>query len=594
MSNFVTAAPPLPRNTATQNPVSAAAAAKAGVATFGVAPEAALPAPTAIAPTTTPASPKAVRPTIDSALLAVEEGITQGAELLADKKELTNEIVSIQESVADATANKAAQDLIVLTQQATAALQTQNDARRIFQSAGGVDQLVKLSSDQKATSNNAIDQMQDVVDLEAVTISDDGFFTWLAARFQLEGEMAEADTAIKAAGVVNNAITNFTVGTNRTKAALADVSETRTTATVAAMTESAAQQSVILAGEARLKAKITKADQITEAMTATRQEVDAKILGYNLAVRADEIVQTDIDRAARRLEVGKSDKIDAAIIRGVQQGQIELGLAPSDDATILAMIKVKGPSSVRASSLFNLGTTSAASSASDTYLAYSLNNPAALIDVSNRSLLALTSSVNSIKEGLAGKGLNEEQLAVSIDKKVGSDFEKFSKNIKFGDSTNPNSAAPLPKLLLADSVKSEKLVIDVLAGLDLEDASPEQLLKIAISAVENKDVNITMNDAVSGIVAIYKQAVHLNNVEDNREALGIPVQGSYISNIDLPTAVSFADPNLFPGDKANFILSGKFFGDILGIDWLKPTDVMAALVKFKAMKAAGSPIFDKL
>ena len=536
----------------------------------------------------------------DEAIGAIREGIAESNVLLAKQKEITTDITSVQETKADAIENQADSKKVIVQQEQLAAMKAQNDARRIFEAAGGVDQLVKLAAAKKAATDEALVQLQEVADLTNVDINKDGFFDWLGAQFQLPFEQEEAAAALTQVKAADNAIDTVTAQVNNTQAALSKVQESKTTATVAALSDSIAQQAVIEASEARLKSQLTRAEALTQSMRMNAQQMDATIKGYQLGIQKEELKESKLDRKARRLEVGKSAEIDDAIVRNVQAGQVKLGIPPGDRGTILAMTKLKGESQLRAGSLFDIGSDSVVSTPADTFIAFNINKAASLLDKSNPALTAVKNAVGTTTESLTklGKKPTEAELKTAVNSQTLADFEGFEKKIKDGDETNPNVAAPLPALLEASLLKDSAFTKKVLAPLNLEKASPTHLVKLAVGAIEEGTISI--EEAVQGINLIYTQAVVYNNVTQNRENLGLPVQKAYNTPIVLPGtieagrtgAAAIAPRVLFTG--YDYFFDTEFTDTEKVIDFLSPTSVKEAVIKYLSAKKKGSPVFDKL
>lgn len=542
----------------------------------------------------------------NSALESVEAGIAQSNKLLAKQKEITTEVLSIQEANTQALEHRADSQEVIDRQRSIAALQTQNDSRRIFKARGGVDRLVKLAGKARAAQDHAIQQVQDVTDLTNIDIVDDGFFTWLGAQVMMESEKEEADAAIASMNTIDNVVSKVTASTSATRAALNTIAETKTTATIAASSDVAAQQAIIDAGAARLQSELTKADQITRAMAANRDEVTLALRGYQLGRERDTAEALEVERAFRKIQIGKREEVDKAMVDGVNRGRIILGLDLQSRGEVLAGFSVKGESQRRLTSLFNLGTGNA--TPSNTLTAFTLNNANALIDGSNHALTALRASASSVATVVKNVALDEIQLRSAIDKKVRADFKAADANVdlNIGTAMNPNKAEPLSVLVQGTLVSGNAFIQGVVVPLKVEDMTPTQLLKLGATSIGTKDSTtgkkISLEDVVIGLTDLYATAVHFNNQKQDRERLELPFQTAYNAPVDIPGLATAATvPHPFKGVVSagnvlfgGSILGGDFVNTSTIINFLDPVQVKSVLVRFINAKKAGSSVFDSL
>lgn len=115
-------------------------------------------------------------------------------------------------------------------------------------------------------------------------------------------------------------------------------------------------------------------------------------------------------------------------------------------------------------------------------------------------------------------------------------------NIIFGDGTNPYQAPPFTVLSQQQVIRDTAFYQKVLKDRDLTETDPNTLVQLAAGAMNTL---ITPTEAAEGLTVIFNQAAILNNAEGGGfDRYGLPIQNSYITEIEVPISSSGAIQNL--------------------------------------------------
>jgi len=490
-------------------------------------------------------SPKAV--TFNSAMDAITAGTAEFTQLSQKAIESTRATGDIAKDTAGIVDSAAKDKQLIESVKSTALLDAQVRSKEVFNAMGGADRLVELATGRKAAVDNMLAKQQEVKDLIDISFLETPL-DWIASRFMLEGTQEEEKAAMDRVALYDTAISNITGLASNVDRALENVAVTTSVGTIAAQKALIAKQTAVDAAAYRLKAEQSNAEEVNLLMNASKAQVAAAVDSYKLGLmaRSEERAQADRDMRSKALEEDDDDEFRSTYVAGVVAGRKRTGvpvyegtdptLVKKQRNEILAEQKLGGDLRERANKQFEVGIGKVAPTPYQTIEAYSLSDPTRFTDGSNPALEALANTVSVVQTNAAQTGvkLTKENIPNLINAQADVAFTQFEKEIKSGDTDNPNHAVPLSAIIGMAGVKDEPFVKNILVplivGTDVKDMAPEKVFETALAAIKtrkNPEGTLTFEQAIEGVRSIYAAAIAYNNISQDRAGNGLPIQKAY-------------------------------------------------------------------
>ena len=495
--------------------------------------------------------PKAV--TFGSAIDAINAGVQQAAVISAEAIKSQQAVGDISTEAAKVVTNAAANTQVIDLTRRNAELEAQLDTSEVFKAAGGADRLVKLAEGRRKAVDDQLAKQEAIRENVDVDFTSDPL-QWLQNKFTIGALGEEERVATATVKFYDTAISNVTALANNADVAITNTAVTMNKATIAAQQELIAQQASLKAAEFKMNAEEANAEKLAIMMSFSDKQMSAQVDKYKLGLMARSEEQQQQDRELRRKALEKDTKFDDTLVAGTIAGRIKIGvpvyegseptLIEKQKQEILTSHKLGGTQRDTINSEYELGVGAVSPTPFQTASAITLSDPTKFTDKSNKSLTALSDSINTVQAASTGPQtggfkLTAENYPNLVNSQVKADFEGYEAEIKTGDETNPNKAAPLAILMGMESTRNLPLVTNVLAPLiteDTVDVDTEKVIEMAFQAVKrrnNPEGTISFEEAVNGISMIYGAAITHNNTSQNRETLGLPLQQAYNAKMTL-------------------------------------------------------------
>ena len=557
-----------------------------------------VPSPTPSATPVTPVTPsqsasfaasaKAAAPvreedrTTDDFLTSITEGIEEG-KVFAVKR--ANELVAAgrKEATAGDLAVGIAKNIAVIQKQKDlSTMQAEQQTKDIINAGGGIEGFKSMSLRKNEARNNMIATQAAV----SASVNDDTLTGKIKNFFSIGGLVEEANVAEATFNKIDRAQDEFTEFASDTVQNVANLQTTVTWGTLKAEQDRIVQLGQQQSALYGVKADQFNADATLAIMGANKDEIQSQQSKWQMLQQEKVFKATQADRR-RIADKAKQDRVIMnTLIDGVQAGWVVIG-QPSyigQDPTLIqqqrdqieARISLGGENLNEMVSMFELGIGRVKPTAAEAHAGLSLANASSMVDGSNPYTALLAQAQADIEED--AKLLN----AVPLDKntqpslfnaKAAAIYADKEREILPGDTTNPNRADPLSEVVKWESVKNEPLVVNVIGSLFNErtqDFSPSQLVQQAFAAVktkDNKEGSISFEEAVQGVVAMYRAAASVNTTHQNRINLGGKAQTTYNVRIQgLTPLAGFVSGARFEG-------AGAFSGVGTIIDLMDETQV---------------------
>ena len=178
--------------------------------------------------------------TFESTIDGVNVGMADSARLTPLAIASEKEAASIAGATAEAVVSQSVNSNIIASIQGVAEIQAQLDTKRIFEAAGGVDELVKLATGMKVARDDQFAKQEAVRKNVDVDFSDNPI-QWLVNKFTIGALGEEESVATATVQMYEQAIGNISSLASSTDRAINDVKITATVATLAAEKEKISQ-----------------------------------------------------------------------------------------------------------------------------------------------------------------------------------------------------------------------------------------------------------------------------------------------------------------------------------------------------------------
>lgn len=492
----------------------------------------------------------------DDTMVVINEGVAEAADLRAEGEKIAKDTASLHDLTAVAVRNQVGDAQTIRLAEDTAELKAQNDSAAVAEAIGADPKtLSKLSTEYKSALEVSLEKQKIVEENVNVDFTDDPL-QYIANRFTIRDQMEEANVAAATAGKYKSAIANITGLASTVDKTFEDLKVTTTEATIAANSSAIAKQANLAAIESLKKANDSNALRVRESMDANQTEMATRVTQYRLGVQ--KVTDEELAKQRKSTQTALDQKMlsDSDYAKAVIRGRQKIGVPVytgndpetlrKQESEITLERSIKGEQSDRVNNLFQLGIGTVDPTPFQTLESIDLSDQTALLDDKNMAFSALKDSYDESVQALneAGVKVTRESLSGAVNDTFLAKMKRYEKSIDSRDDRNPNRAKPLAYLLTAESVKDEKLT-GILTGLlsdDVKDIKADKVVAVAFSSVKTKynpDGTITFEEALSGINAIYSLAIDQNNIGQDRENRGIPLQENYNARmkragIDLP------------------------------------------------------------
>jgi len=488
-------------------------------------------------------SPLAV--TFEDAMKAQTKGMQEQAAITEKQIAGQAEQGTLLSEVAH-TVEAAAQNTVLIDRvKATSQLEADLDAKRVFKALGGPDELVRLSKEirvAKADKEAKLKAVQENVDVDFSTDPTQ----WFVNKFTIGAMDEEYNVASARVRDLERNMKSITSLASSAEQALENLKVTETTGTIAAQAKLTAQEASIKAAGFELESQKTGAKQLELLKSMSKADVAAAVDGYKLGLIARSEEARLIDRAARDSKTKTADElletwVDKTLI-GLKAAGAKLytgadpALIEEQRNTLKAGLKSGGKElKLKYDRAFNIGTGMERPTPFESYKSAVIYRSPGLIEGTNPALVSL----DGIYQEILAE--NPEADATSVgkvtDARTVARFKMYDEEIKSGDTTNPNRAAPLSAIIKLPSVAGEPIVQSLLSDIlseEIIDLPPEKVLEYAIADIKTKanpEGQFTVDDVTEGFAAIYGSAVTQNNMLQERERLGLPLQKKYMAKL---------------------------------------------------------------
>lgn len=491
-----------------------------------------------------------------STMDSIDEGLARGAVFNNQLQKIKGAEAELNIASAEVTKNAVVNKQVINTQKAQATMQAEKDAERVFDAMGGTDRLVELAAGRKAAFDKQIAKQEEIQANIDVDFSDDPI-QWLVNKFTL-GALGEEETSLAhTVGLYDNALGKINSLASASERTIDAMKSTATDATLSASSKLLAQQAILDSTKFELSAKKSNADAVAAGMAMSKDQVASQITKWRLGLQARTEIDSRAERDLRRKALEKDERFQTSYVDAVIEGRRDTGTpiyTGTDPAQILkeretiwAERLAGGDTKTRVDNQFDVGTRAVAPTPAQTLRAIDLSVPIRLTDGKNQALTTLNAAseeaIRRLQE-LPGKKTKED-LDAAINTLTKVVFDTAEKEIVEGDLTNPNRAAPIGALITLPGVRDEPLVTEVIAPLITEpgkDIDVSTVVKLAAGAIKTKfnpEGKITINQALSGLKAIYGKAVVYNNLSQDRENLGLPLQTKYNFRVRTEDPIGF-------------------------------------------------------
>ena len=515
---------------------------------------------------------------------AVNNYSTEANIALEKQKAISEKASGLTDVISKAIADKASADQVIETVKLTEEAKAQNATIETYDAAGGIEFQKELMKSYVATGKKLIAADQAYIDAQKRPT--EGVLDYFAKINEVNQAWHVANDLEDKRNDIATTITGINAAQESISRAVATTKHTVNNETIAANNQAIAAVSTTNAAKAKLAGLSTNAEMLSRDMAANATQMKAKIEIYNLhnteesqiarrkdqefreKSQAQQIKQWEEGDKLRKVQLEKAEldlkdakdptriaalqaqrekilkdfedtnKFEAEYITGVQRAQASLGLPVDDPATIKILRTSSAKSKEKFDALYNTG--------SQEEITYG-NTPSQAALNLNKTGQGKTVPVmllEDLKRGFQNSfdvdhppPKKAAEAAVMFDEYVAKQQEKWSKNIKEGEATNPYQAPPMPVLIENyANVKDSKLVTNVPGFTDMAEFSPKRIYQIAVAGIAAGQV--TPEEAAIGIEGIFKAAVIHNNNSKMFDRIGLNKQTSYRSEIIGPPVFS--------------------------------------------------------
>jgi len=426
----------------------------------------------------------------------------------------------------------------VAMNKAKADLEVQNERVQFMQQSGGDEQLYKLARFQKEAEDKFVEQQRKVLELEDVTISDDGFFSWLGAQFRLSAfEYREANNATARVNAVNHTIANFQQATDAAAKSFANAEQSMNESTLedAATAQRADLEKQV--AELRIKNAQTNAKATAEEFTR-----DATAVQTINALRVSEWQARSAGTQARMLEM--KEESYKRIAERANTARENAGLDPIYDvAEVTANFDLGERSEAYQRMLrdYNNGAV-LMMAAEDSSIGNSFSEGTRQAIQVGGEMLVRSPKLNKhiqdtnlrVQQELEASGadlskMSQQEIDLAINKQHEKTIEAETKELTpYGNSVF--SAPTFSVLANSKAVQDTKLYKEVLSPiseiLDKRGYIDEQQI-FDLAATSVVDGISTPEEAAHDIATIFRAAANINTTTEQYTRFHIPPQSSY-------------------------------------------------------------------
>jgi hypothetical protein len=478
----------------------------------------------------------------------IDGSANQGAaaqSLEADAEALSSGSIAM----ADSIRTQGTADALVAKTEGLAALEAQNSTITVLKEL--------ITPDAQATRSARLNseelELQDALDAEEAVLSQGGVLGFLKqavniSAFGTPGGMA-SNRARAAEGQYNAsvaAVQNVAAASESVAKAELSMVETLTADSINAASTSIMEQSTQAATEAELTGLRTNVTMTANILSASAAEVSGLVNAYKLpqAIETLNAQRTAQTAAADRLI--KTERVDAAKTAVMKRGYGASGVPYPGDDVALWMLDDSRPTEIanQAAKFMQLGMSTASNSGAsyggnlyDAIDTMMVVDPSGVAKPTHYSEMAGAIQTNFNAEVAANPNIvlkDAEEYKQALNTYAETQMAGFEVNIKPGDASNPLVAAPMSVLGNVPAVKGSALYQNVPAIQALrESPDPAVIQDLSIAAV--REGMVTVEEAVSGIQAIFGTAAMYNNSRDGGfQSIGLPSQTTYKSRIAIP------------------------------------------------------------
>ena len=461
-------------------------------------------------------------------------------------QELEKERVANQEQIGKDSST-------IVRQQAQGALDSQEATRKLGTTLGAniedSSQIVISLADQMKNEYQAANAALDKVHAarSADIFSDP--LGYLAGIFQTPKAIEEYQYHANKYNLAEAALSGINSAVQESSKAQASLARTSTIETVNAAADLETRKA--LENSARIKAEAIQANSaaVRDVMNLTQAQLSNQIAGYNL-VQQDaqrdlqrQSLQLALDERTERLTQKKqTDADNEAIASDVRTGFAVLKGSPINVPTskILQMLTMQNETGELFRKALQAGQNTYIygkptisddpGKAAAALLSTGTDLPPEMKTVQQTLETAVTNATQQATlQGI--KDIKQVQEMISQDARAIA--EQQAKSIKHNDFSNMYMAPNVETVGSQKAVASSRFfqqIIKPQADAGMTDSDPEQLMKLAISAIaENK---ISLSDAQLGLTLYFQAAVAINNQSKDYSRVGLPNQKNYVTPIN--------------------------------------------------------------
>ena len=469
---------------------------------------------------------------IDTSSAAITEARTSQAELANNEAQLqfdiglNNSIIkSVQNNAALATQNARLKAGVIfgadLNQQGealTEATSLWNDAYRR-----------QLSAAQKIEEKDSVSFLSDPLQ-------------YVINQFTVNDDIKEHNAALNVKNIAKTHIDEINAMSSATAKNQENFNQSITQASIEAEAANTARVAQVAAEKAKIQALGYNIEGLKDAVNASKEKLGV-LFNVQSAQNAQAQLQISMDNYAmhkkefqwKEQAVADQEAADEFTIGRMQEGfrvlygdkAPDLSMNPKLAKNYLSLLKSNTPAGKEAMEAYMAGQTGVLG-----------GNPAQVIDLLKNGVnVQFTPAQNPIKQvfdttvsevtaniaaGKVAKPGNAAEASALINTSVKAKVDTMLKNIEPGSSSNLFNIGSVPVLItlpgVADTAFTQKVLAPaVTAGAKLDD--PKQVFSTAIAAIGKKE--ITVEQAVEGITALYQKGVETNLAQRNLPKFGI-------------------------------------------------------------------------
>lgn len=475
-----------------------------------------------------------------------------------------------------ASATQAASDKATIVQQAQQGkLDAQTATRAVAASYGGNPDdasfiMEKLGNQMLQGMQERQAALQEVQSKQQGSLLDDPI-GWLGNKLTINDSIGRYNTADAEVQDAQKGLDAINTLNQQTAAGQLAIAKTQSVATVAAAADEQIQQGQLEAQKMKLQGLLYNADGVTKVLAMSQEQLNntmqaqqaANASGHlalaqqGLQLQQQEFAQRTTEFQDRLKRQQTTDTENATVADLFNKGRATIGAPPLDLNKVNVMLKAGGELGAQANAYVTMGMQSDAVggpiiAANPGTAARMLTLTQSPIATSNPAVKPITDLLQQMQRqvydpvnaGVLGVNKSDPTTADrAIMTTIKPIIQQMQANIKPGDASNIYQAPQLQSIASSAAVQAtpfyQKVLQPLIAANGITSADPNQLMSLANVAIADGRLNI--NDASTGIAAIYSAAVQINQQSKGYMRFGIPLQMGY------PTEVS--SQGIFGGAK---------------------------------------------